>query len=60
MPKIAEWRSVVSLNQRSEIKKWMAGSTKREIKKNTSDFPIAVGTDKRDIQWLRDRITTGN
>src|SRR5262245_2150004 len=41
----------------SEIKKWMSASTKRPIKKNTSDFPIAVGTDKRDIQWIRDRTT---
>jgi prepilin-type N-terminal cleavage/methylation domain-containing protein/prepilin-type processing-associated H-X9-DG protein len=41
----------------SEIKKWMAASTKRAIKKNTSDFPIAVGTDKRDIQWIRDRTS---
>jgi prepilin-type N-terminal cleavage/methylation domain-containing protein/prepilin-type processing-associated H-X9-DG protein len=41
----------------SEIKKWMAASTKRPVKKSTSDFPIAVGTDKRDIQWVRDRTT---
>jgi prepilin-type N-terminal cleavage/methylation domain-containing protein/prepilin-type processing-associated H-X9-DG protein len=41
----------------SEIKKWMVATTKRPIKKNTSDFPIAVGADKRDIQWIRDRTT---
>jgi prepilin-type N-terminal cleavage/methylation domain-containing protein/prepilin-type processing-associated H-X9-DG protein len=41
----------------SEIKKWMAARTKRPVVKNTWDFPIAVGSDKRDIQWVRDRTT---
>src|SRR6266478_6553321 len=41
----------------SEIKKWMSASTKRPIKKNTSDSPIPVGADKRDIQWIRDRTS---
>jgi prepilin-type processing-associated H-X9-DG protein len=41
----------------SEIKKWMSASTKRPIKKSTSDFPIPVGADKRDIQWIRDHTT---
>jgi prepilin-type N-terminal cleavage/methylation domain-containing protein/prepilin-type processing-associated H-X9-DG protein len=42
----------------SEIKKWLVVTTKRGIKKSTSDFPIAVGTDKRDIQWVSDRTTS--
>ena len=41
----------------SEIKKWMSVATKRPVKKSTSDFPIAVGPDKRDVQWVRDRTT---
>jgi prepilin-type N-terminal cleavage/methylation domain-containing protein/prepilin-type processing-associated H-X9-DG protein len=41
----------------SEIKKWAAGSTKRPVKKSTSDFPVPVGTDKRDITWVRDHTT---
>jgi prepilin-type N-terminal cleavage/methylation domain-containing protein/prepilin-type processing-associated H-X9-DG protein len=41
----------------SEIKKWIVGSTKRPVVKNTSDFPITVGSDKRDVWWVRDRTT---
>ena len=42
----------------SEIAKWRAGSTKRAVVKNTSDFPVAVGTDKRDIEWVAQRTTS--
>jgi len=41
----------------SEIKKWSAASTKRPVKQSSADFPIAVGTDKRDIWWVRDRTS---
>lgn len=41
----------------SEIKKWQVGSTKRPVLKNTSGFPITVGTDKRDITWVAERTT---
>jgi len=36
----------------SEIKKWLVASTKRGVKKDASDFPIPVGNDIRDIQWV--------
>ncbi len=41
----------------SEIKKWLVASTRRGIFKNANDFPINVGADKRDIQWMADRST---
>jgi prepilin-type N-terminal cleavage/methylation domain-containing protein/prepilin-type processing-associated H-X9-DG protein len=41
----------------SEIKRWLAGSTKRGVKKTSSDFPIQVGLDTRDIVWIADRTT---
>jgi prepilin-type N-terminal cleavage/methylation domain-containing protein/prepilin-type processing-associated H-X9-DG protein len=41
----------------SEIAKWRAGSTKRAVVKNTSDFPVPVGTDRRDIEWIAQRTT---
>jgi prepilin-type processing-associated H-X9-DG protein len=41
----------------SEIKKWMAATTIRPVKKQTSDFPIQVGADKRDITWVAERTT---
>jgi len=41
----------------SEIKKWIVGTTKRGVKGNTADFPIPVGSDKRDITWVADRTT---
>jgi prepilin-type processing-associated H-X9-DG protein len=42
----------------SEIKKWMAATTIRAALKKTTDFPIQVGTDKRDITWVAERTTT--
>jgi len=42
----------------SEIQKWRAASTKRAVLKNANDFPIPVGTDKRDIEWVAQRTTT--
>ena len=36
----------------SEIKKWLASSTKRGVKQNANDFPLPVGNDTRDIQWF--------
>jgi len=44
----------------SEIKKWRASSTKRGVVKNTADFPIPVGSDTRDIQWIAERSTVKN
>jgi prepilin-type N-terminal cleavage/methylation domain-containing protein/prepilin-type processing-associated H-X9-DG protein len=41
----------------SEIKKWLVGSTRRGVFHSTADFPINVGTDKRDIQWVAERST---
>ena len=41
----------------SEIKKWRAASTKRPVKQTASDFPVPVGSDKRDIAWLAERTT---
>jgi prepilin-type N-terminal cleavage/methylation domain-containing protein len=41
----------------SEIKKWMAGTTKRGVLQNANDFPIAVGSDTRDIAWVAERTT---
>jgi len=44
----------------SEIKKWLVGSTRRAVLKTTSDFPVQVGADKRDIQWVAERCTVKN
>ncbi len=41
----------------SEIKKWLVSSTKRGVVKNTADFPIQVGSDRRDITWMGERTT---
>lgn len=41
----------------SEIKKWMSASTRRGVKKSTSDFPISVAKDTRDITWMALRTT---
>jgi prepilin-type N-terminal cleavage/methylation domain-containing protein/prepilin-type processing-associated H-X9-DG protein len=41
----------------SEIKKWLCGSTIRGVLKNTSGFPVSVGTDTRDIAWVAERTT---
>jgi prepilin-type N-terminal cleavage/methylation domain-containing protein/prepilin-type processing-associated H-X9-DG protein len=41
----------------SEIKKWAVPSTKRGVKMTSSDFPVSVGTDTRDIAWLAERST---
>jgi prepilin-type N-terminal cleavage/methylation domain-containing protein/prepilin-type processing-associated H-X9-DG protein len=41
----------------SEIKKWLAATTKRGVYHSTSDFPITVGSDKRDIQWVAEHST---
>lgn len=42
----------------SEIKRWQNGSTKRPVKKNTGDFPIAVpAADRNDIAWVAERTT---
>jgi prepilin-type N-terminal cleavage/methylation domain-containing protein/prepilin-type processing-associated H-X9-DG protein len=42
----------------SEIKKWRAASTKRPVRKTASDFPVPVGSDTRDIEWLAQRTTS--
>jgi len=44
----------------SEIKKWLASTTLRAVMKNENGFPIPVGADKRDIQWVADRATVHN
>jgi prepilin-type N-terminal cleavage/methylation domain-containing protein/prepilin-type processing-associated H-X9-DG protein len=44
----------------SEIKKWLASTTKRDVLKNTSGFPVSVGSDTRDIAWVADRCTMKN
>jgi prepilin-type N-terminal cleavage/methylation domain-containing protein/prepilin-type processing-associated H-X9-DG protein len=41
----------------SEIQRWLADTTKRPIRHTSSDFPIPVGSDKRDINWVADRTT---
>jgi len=41
----------------SEIKKWMVRSSIRPVLQTTADFPITVGTDKRDIEWVAQRST---
>ena len=41
----------------SQIKKWQSASTKRPVKQNTTDFPVAVGTDTRDITWVAEHTT---
>jgi prepilin-type processing-associated H-X9-DG protein len=41
----------------SQIKKWQAANTKRPVKRNSGDFPIAVGGDTRDITWVAERTT---
>jgi len=42
----------------SEIHKWVAASTKRGVFKSTSDFPVAVGSNTRDIEWVAQRTTS--
>ncbi len=42
----------------SEIKRWVAASTKRGVRKSSSDFPVSVGPDQRDIAWVAERSTT--
>jgi len=44
----------------SEIKKWLVATTKRPVMKNTTGFPITVGADKRDIDWVAERTTVRN
>jgi prepilin-type N-terminal cleavage/methylation domain-containing protein/prepilin-type processing-associated H-X9-DG protein len=44
----------------SEIKKWLVGSTRRPVLKSTAGFPVTVGSDKRDIQWVAERTTIRN
>ena len=41
----------------SEIKKWAVASTKRGVKQTSSDFPVPVGNDTRDIAWIAERST---
>ena len=41
----------------SQIKKWLANSTRRPVLHNTSDFPISVGTVKTDIIWVSEHST---
>jgi len=41
----------------SEIKKWRAASTLRPVKHTSSDFPVTVGSNTRDIEWLAQRTT---
>ena len=40
-----------------KIKRWLASSTKRNVKKNTSGLPVTVGSDDRDIRWIADKST---
>ena len=42
----------------SEIKKWLAASTIRSVRKNGSGFPVTVGSDERDIRWVSEKSTT--
>ena len=44
----------------SEIKKWLVSTTKRDVFKNGSGFPVAVGSDTRDIAWVAERCTIKN
>ncbi|HEV2211303.1 MAG TPA: prepilin-type N-terminal cleavage/methylation domain-containing protein [Verrucomicrobiae bacterium] len=44
----------------SEIKKWLAGTTIRPVAHSTAGFPVTVGNDKRDIQWVAQRTTMQN
>jgi prepilin-type N-terminal cleavage/methylation domain-containing protein/prepilin-type processing-associated H-X9-DG protein len=37
----------------SQIKKWQSASTRRPVKQNSTDFPIPVGNDIRDITCQR-------
>ena len=41
----------------SEIKKWMSPTTRRPVMQNTTGFPLQVGSDTRDIQWVGERTT---
>ena len=42
----------------SEIKRWLNGSTKRPIKRNSNGFPVAVpASDRRDIGWVAERTS---
>ena len=41
----------------SEIKKWLVSTTRRGVLKNSSGFPVNVGTDKRDIRWVAQAST---
>ena len=41
----------------SEIRKWLAASTRRPVKQTSADFPIPVVSDTRDINWLALRTT---
>jgi prepilin-type processing-associated H-X9-DG protein len=36
----------------SEIKKWLAASTKRPVQQDLDGFPVPVGIDTRDIDWF--------
>ena len=44
----------------SEIKKWVSGTTVRAVMKSEAGFPVAVGADQRDIQWVAERTTIRN
>ena len=41
----------------SEIKRWLVPTTYRPVMMTASGFPITVGADARDIQWVADRTT---
>ena len=41
----------------SEIRRWLSASTVRDVKQTSSDFPVQVGSDTRDITWLAQRTT---
>ena len=41
----------------SEIKKWVSPATRRPVMQNTTGFPVQVGADTRDIQWVAERTT---
>lgn len=44
----------------SEIKKWRAPETKRAVLRLPTGFPITVGSDKRDIDWIAEHTTIRN
>ncbi|HNQ89793.1 MAG TPA: prepilin-type N-terminal cleavage/methylation domain-containing protein [Verrucomicrobiota bacterium] len=45
----------------SEIRRWLNGSTKRAVRKNANDFPLAIPASERtDVSWVAERTTLRN